>query len=97
MPQLFVNHSCDPNAGFNGQIFMVAMRDIKKDEEIVYDYAMLMHANKRSNSYFKMKCKCGSKMCRGFITENDWKISELQKRYDGYFQWYLQEKINDFC
>jgi len=25
-----LNHSCDPNAGFKGQIFLVAMRNIKK-------------------------------------------------------------------
>jgi len=94
MPQHYVNHSCDPNAGFNGQIFMVAMRNIKKNEEIVYDYAMVMHPNKESNSFFKIKCLCGSKKCRGYITEDDWKIPELQKRYNGYFQYFLQEKIN---
>ena len=31
------NHSCNPNSGFKGQIFLVAMRDIKKDEEITFD------------------------------------------------------------
>jgi len=31
--------------------------------------------------------------CRGKVTFNDWKIPEIQKRYDGYFSWYLQEKI----
>lgn len=29
MPQCYVNHSCNPNAGFKGQIFMVAMRKIR--------------------------------------------------------------------
>lgn len=28
MPQHFVNHSCEPNAGFKGQIFMMAMRSL---------------------------------------------------------------------
>ena len=28
MPQHFVNHSCNPNVGFRGQIFMVAMKNI---------------------------------------------------------------------
>ena len=94
MPQHYINHGCDPNVGFGGQIFMIAMRNIKKDEEIVYDYAMVMCSNEDSNSYFKIKCLCGSKKCRGYITEDDWKIPELQKKYDGYFQWYTQEKIN---
>jgi uncharacterized protein len=93
MPQHFVNHSCNPNTGFHGQIFMVAIRKIKKDEEICYDYAMVMNSSPDSNSYFTFDCKCGSKKCRNKITEDDWKIKELQKKYDGYFQWFLQEKI----
>jgi hypothetical protein len=93
MPQHYVNHSCYPNAGFKGQIFMVAMRKIRLGEEITYDYAMVMHSNPDSSTYFVMECKCGAKRCRGRITENDWQRPELQKRYDGYFQWFLQEKI----
>jgi hypothetical protein len=30
----------------------------------------------------------------GVITDNDWQRPELQARYDGYFSWFLQEKIN---
>jgi hypothetical protein len=29
MPQHYVNHSCRPNAGFQGQIFMVATRKVR--------------------------------------------------------------------
>lgn len=94
MPQHYVNHSCEPNAGFQGQIFMEAMRDISVDEEVVYDYAMVMHSNAKSNSYFKIDCLCGSSLCRKFITEDDWKNKDLQAKYDGYFQYFLQEKIN---
>lgn len=87
------NHSCDPNSGFKGQIFLVAMKDIQKGEEITFDYAMVLHKAKNTKLY-KFKCLCGSGLCRGDISENDWKILELQERYSGYFQWYLQEKIN---
>ena len=94
MPQHYINHSCNPNAGINGQVFIVAMRNISRGEEIVYDYAMVTSRNERSNLHFKMKCFCGSKNCRKIIKEDDWKIPELQERYDGYFQWAIQEKIN---
>lgn len=94
MPQHFVNHSCNPNVGFQGQIFMVAIKKIKIDQEICYDYAMVMNSCSDSNSYFTFDCKCGSKDCRNIITEDDWKIKKLQKKYYGYFQWFLQEKIN---
>jgi SET domain-containing protein len=36
----FLNHSCEPNVGFHGQITFVAMRNIKKGEELTYDWAM---------------------------------------------------------
>jgi hypothetical protein len=94
MPDHYVNHSCQPNAGFKGQIFMVAMRALKPGEEVTYDYAMVMHPNAKSTSYFTMECRCGKPNCRKIVTEDDWRIPELQRRYDGYFQWYLQEKIN---
>ena len=94
MPQHYVNHSCEPNAGFNGQIFMVAMRNIGEGEEITYDYAMVMCSNAESNSYFTMQCLCGRASCRSVIAEDDWKRPELQDRYNGYFQWWLQRKID---
>lgn len=94
MPQHYVNHSCAPNAGFKGQIFMVAMQPIRAGEEITCDYAMVMHANPQSTTFFNMECQCGHPNCRKLITEDDWQQPDLQRRYDGYFQWYLQEKIN---
>jgi hypothetical protein len=32
--------------------------------------------------------------CSGYITGDDWKFSELKKKYDGWFSWHLQEKTN---
>ena len=88
------NHSCDPNAGFNGQIFLVAMKDIKKNEQITFDYAMVLHKSKNIPVY-KMKCLCGLENCRKIITDNDWKIKDLQEKYKGFFQYYLEKKINN--
>lgn len=89
----FFNHSCEPNAGINGQIFLVAMKKIKTGEEVTFDYAMTLGRTKNAKPY-SMKCLCGKKNCRGIITDNDWKNAALQKKYNGYFQFYLQEKIN---
>ena len=87
-----INHNCNPNSGFKGQIFLVAMRNIKKGEEITFDYAMVLHKAPHVPPYI-LKCLCGSLLCRGTVTWNDWKKPALQKRYRGYFQWYLEEKI----
>ncbi len=89
----FLNHSCEPNAGFNGQIFLVAMRDINKNEDITTDYAMVLHKTGKGPIY-KLECLCRVKNCRKFITENDWKDKKLQKKYRGYFQPYLQTEIS---
>lgn len=84
----YINHSCDPNAGFCGDLTIVAMRDIDKGEEITFDYAMCDNLNE-----LKMNCKCGSNVCRGIISGRDWKILSLQKKYKGYFSSYIARKI----
>ena len=85
----FINHSCNPNVGVRGQVMMAAMRDIKPGEEVTFDYAMT--DNDPEDDFI---CKCGAKNCRKMVRGSDWKLPELQKRYRGYFSWYLQEKID---
>jgi hypothetical protein len=87
------NHSCEPNAGIRGQITLAAMRDIARDEEITFDYAMCLHEVQGVPPY-RLECLCGKPNCRKIITDSDWKLPELQKKYDGWFSWYLEEKIN---
>lgn len=90
----FFNHSCDPNAGVRGQIFLVAMKKIKAGEEVTFDYAMTLCQSRNVKPYH-LKCLCGKKICRGTITDSDWKKKELQRKYKGYFQYFIQEKINN--
>ena len=85
---LFMNHSCDPNVGTRGEITFVAMRNIKKGEELTIDYAM------NDNNDYRMKCECGLENCRKIITGKDWRRKDLQKKYRKYFSRYLQEKID---
>jgi uncharacterized protein len=89
----FFNHSCDPNSGFKGQVFLVAMRDICVGEEVTFDYAMTVSESIGSDMVFSMECGCGSALCRKRITEQDWMLPALQIRYEGYFSPYIQEKI----
>jgi|SRR3989344_16940 len=90
----YINHSCEPNMGFKGQIFLVAIREISPNDELTFDYSMVLHNSLKSSSY-KLECKCNAASCRGTITENDWKIPALRAKYKGYFQYYLEEKINN--
>jgi hypothetical protein len=87
-PADFVNHSCTPNAGIKGQVVVVAMREIAEGEEVCFDYAMT-----DSSDYDEFQCRCGAPDCRGVVTGRDWMRPDLQRRYDGWFSWYLQRKI----
>ncbi|XWS15178.1 hypothetical protein CRYUN_Cryun35bG0072000 [Craigia yunnanensis] len=65
----FINHSCDPNCRtekwmVNGEICigLFALRDIKKGEEITFDYNYV-----RVFGAAAKKCHCGSPHCRGYI------------------------------
>lgn len=67
----FTNHSCDPNAGIKNTNQVVAVINIKKDEEITIDYSTISGIPKNGSSYrndeWVMICNCGSKNCRGEI------------------------------
>ncbi len=65
-PEKYVNHSCDPNTEIKNRRD-IAIRDIKKGEEITSDYT-------RQGSSTSFICKCGSEKCRGFIKRFDLKI-----------------------
>lgn len=88
-PGEYFNHSCNPNAGFKGQICLVALRAIAAGEAVCFDYAMVL--SKPDNRF---ECRCGTPRCRGAVTGEDWKDPELQRRYTGFFSLYLQEKID---
>ena len=85
---MHLNHSCEPNLGLQGQIVLVAIRDIATGEELTIDYAMT------DDEPYEMECQCGSKTCRKLITGADWQKPELQKKYDGYFSWFIQRRIH---
>ena len=56
------NHSCDPNTGYVG-LDVVALRSIKKGEELTLYYADFLDENMEP-----FNCSCGSKNCKGLIT-----------------------------
>jgi uncharacterized protein len=85
---LYTNHSCDPNIAIQGQIVLVAMRNIAPGEELTHDWATT------DDGDFEMECRCGSPRCRRLITGKDWMKHELQERYRGWFCWFLQRKID---
>ncbi|OGI68052.1 hypothetical protein A2738_02585 [Candidatus Nomurabacteria bacterium RIFCSPHIGHO2_01_FULL_42_15] len=59
---LYINHSCEPNCAIKGRVTAAAIRDIKKNEEITFDYSL-----NEADIFWYIKCYCGSKNCRKTI------------------------------
>ena len=69
-----INHSCDPNCEVNGKglkLWISAIRNIKKGEELSYDYGFSF-----DKDYKQFPCKCGKKSCVGYIVRSGsrWRI-----------------------
>ena len=74
-----INHSCNPNCEVFGEglkIWVYAMKDIKKGEELSYDYGFSFDENFR-----EFPCNCRSKNCVGFIVREGsrWRIKKRKK------------------
>ena len=82
----FLNHSCEPNVGFGGNIVLVAMSDIEAGEELSTDYALF------DDYEGSMDCNCGRAACRRRI-DGTGRAPTLQERYRGYFSWYLDRQL----
>lgn len=61
------NHSCDPNAGHRKISELIAIRDIRRGDEITYDYSATIGPNVTSGVW-TMECSCGTKKCRKIIS-----------------------------
>ncbi len=62
----YINHSCNPNCEVKivrGHIWINAVRDIKRGEELVYSYS---YSLKESEDY---PCVCGARKCAGYILD----------------------------
>ena len=71
-----INHSCDPNCEVFGsglKVWVYAMQDISKGEELSYDYGFGF-----DKDFKNYPCKCGSKKCVGYIvrTGSRWRIKK---------------------
>src|SRR5262245_53881696 len=84
---MFLNHSCEPNVGVQGQIVFVAMRDVAAGEELTVDYGTIDDDDET------MACRCGAATCRGTITGQDWRRRDLQLKYGDYFAWHLRRRM----
>ena len=71
-----INHSCLNNCDYIGKglkLWIAAIRDIKKGEELTCDYGFSYDSD-----YKQFPCKCGSKNCVGYIVREGsrWRINK---------------------
>jgi hypothetical protein len=65
---------------------VVAMRDIAKGEQITWDYEMT-----EMNPTWRMRCRCGSPLCRKIIGHHKRMPKKIREKYKGYIsKWLLR-------
>lgn len=83
----YLNHSCKPNVGLKGTRTIVAMRNIKKGEEITMDYSIT-----EDDPYWKMNCVCEQKGCRKVIRSIRFLPQKLFQKYKRYIPEWLKRR-----
>jgi len=65
----WINHSCDPNCETeetkSGRVFIEALRDIRRGEELHYDYCLIIDGKITKKLKRMYRCLCGAPKCRG--------------------------------
>ncbi len=63
----WINHSCAPNCEAreeDGRIFIYALRDLEPDEELNYDYGLIVEERHTASVKRNYECRCGAPACR---------------------------------
>lgn len=66
----WINHSCEPNCEAqeeDGKVFIYALRDIARGEELYYDYGLIMEERHTPALKRAYRCLCGTPSCRGTL------------------------------
>lgn len=82
-----INHSCDPNCGIKKRTHIVAMRPIAAGEQITWDYEMT-----EKSDWMRMRCRCGSPLCRKVIGNYNNMPRRIRNKYRGYISSWLTSK-----
>jgi len=76
----YFNHSCEPNTKIvkkAGKLFIVSISDIKKGEELVFDYSTIIAAD----DVWTISCNCGSWSCRKLVGQFRKLPKKTRERY----------------
>lgn len=82
----FINHSCEPNVGYDRDDHIVAIYNILPGEDLTMDYGTYSFSFDHD-----FICQCGSSSCRGRVTQDDWK--RLIYKYGYHFPTFMHTEI----
>ncbi len=77
----YLNHSCDPSTWMVDEVTVVARHDLAAGDEVTTDFALWGDDGYR----YTDRCRCGSSLCRGVVTGDDWQLTAVAERYRGHF------------
>ncbi|GGI19006.1 MAG: SET domain-containing protein-lysine N-methyltransferase [Oxalicibacterium faecigallinarum] len=63
----WINHACEPNCEAReekGHVYIYSLRDIKKGEELNYDYGLVLDERYTKKVKKNYECRCGAPGCR---------------------------------
>lgn len=63
----WINHACEPNCEAreeDGRVYIYALRDIRRGEELNYNYALILDLRHTPALKKAYECRCGSPNCR---------------------------------
>ena len=67
----WINHSCEPNCETEetdeGRVYIQAIRNIRRGEELLYDYCLIVEERLTPTLKRQYRCLCGSIQCLGTI------------------------------
>lgn len=67
----YINHSCEPNCEAmeheDGRVYIYALRDIRRGEELSYNYALIYDGRHTAAIKRAFACRCGAPGCSGIM------------------------------
>ncbi|HEV7449228.1 MAG TPA: SET domain-containing protein-lysine N-methyltransferase [Candidatus Paceibacterota bacterium] len=88
----YICHSCEPNLGIKNRTSFVAMKDIRRGEEVTINYGMMGYEYGDELPEEDRICKCGTPTCTGLLGCYKNFTDEEKQRYAGYISDYLLER-----
>ncbi|KAF0700089.1 Aste57867_9368 [Aphanomyces stellatus] len=91
-PSWYFNHSCDPTCWYEGDEKITTCRDVKKGEQLAYDYSC---TETESSMHYGLNCLCRTAACRGVLTFSEWRSRAFVRKNKGHLNEHVWKKHSE--